>query len=205
MKTSGVRHSGRALVAGRAAGTALVLESPLSYAGGIDRTSGRIEDIRSPYLGASVTSRIVVMPIGRGSSSASATLAEAIRLGTAPRAIVLSGVDQILTIGAIVARLLYGKVCPVLVVDERDFKEIKSGDRVAIFKDGTFEVEPKPPKVGDAHAASRRGSTGNLAGPHRSTSKGKPDSPMGAKLDPRSDQPSEDRPGGPDRADRRRN
>lgn len=148
MMTSGIRRKGRPLVAGEAAGTALVLEQPLSYAGGIDRTSGLIEDIRSPNLGVPVTSRIVVMPIGRGSSSASATLAEAIRLGTAPMAIVLPGVDQILAIGAIAARTLYGRVCPILVVDDADYHSIASGDLVTIWRDGTFAVEPRQPRVG---------------------------------------------------------
>jgi uncharacterized protein len=148
MMTSGIRRSGRPLVAGEAAGAALVLEQPLSYAGGIDRTSGLIEDIRSPHLGVLVTSRVIVMPIGRGSSSASATLAEAIRLGTAPRAIVLPGVDQILTIGAIVARTLYGLVCPILVVDDADYRSISSGDLITIWSDGTFAVEPQQPRAG---------------------------------------------------------
>ena len=148
MMTSGVRRSGRPLIAGEAAGDALVLERPLSYAGGIDRTSGLIEDIRSPHVGVLVTPRILVMPIGRGSSSASATLAEAIRLGTAPRAFVLPGVDQILVIGAMAARTLYGLICPILVVSDADYQAIASGDRITIWRDGTFAVESPRPRVG---------------------------------------------------------
>jgi predicted aconitase with swiveling domain len=141
--TSGVLRKGHPLVAGEAAGTALVLEQPVSFAVGAGRASGRIKDIRSPQRGALVTSRILVMPIGRGSSSASAALAEAIRRGAAPRAIVLPGVDQILVIGAIVARTLYGRVCPILEVQAADYEAIASGDRVTIWKDGSFSVEPR--------------------------------------------------------------
>ena len=46
------------------------------------------------------------MPSGRGSSSSSSVLAEAIRAGTAPAAIVLGEADPILALGAIVAREL---------------------------------------------------------------------------------------------------
>ena len=177
MMTSGARHSGHPLVAGEAAGTALVLEQPLSYAGGIERTSGRIEDIHSPHLGTSVTSRIVVMPIGRGSSSASATFAEAIRLGTAPQAIVLPGIDQILAVGAIVARTLYGRVCPVLVVSETDHQAIATGDRVTIWKDGSFDVVSQPPAPQSASGAERRPGVGL-----RSTRAKSPETPPGGRV-----------------------
>ena len=59
------------------------------------------------------------MPCGRGSSSSSTVLAEAIRLGTAPAAIVLSEPDPILVIGALVAQRLYARTCPIVVVSAR--------------------------------------------------------------------------------------
>ena len=58
------------------------------------------------------------MPSGRGSSSSSSVLAEAIRAGTAPAAIVLGEADPILALGAIVARELYGTTIPVVVTAE---------------------------------------------------------------------------------------
>ena len=60
------------------------------------------------------------MASGRGSSSSSTVLAEAIRLDTAPLAIVLSEPDPILVIGAIVARRLYGRVCPIVQLNRFD-------------------------------------------------------------------------------------
>jgi predicted aconitase with swiveling domain len=44
-------------------------------------------------------------------------LAEALRRGTGPAGLVLSVPDPILTVGAIVARLLYGLRCPIVVGD----------------------------------------------------------------------------------------
>ncbi|HXF36026.1 MAG TPA: DUF126 domain-containing protein [Actinomycetota bacterium] len=108
---------GRTLVAGRAVGPALVLAEPLSLWGGLDPATGRVIDARHPQLGARVTGRVLVMPTGRGSSSSSSVLAEAIRAGTAPAAIVLGEPDAILVLGAVVARELYGRTCPVVAVD----------------------------------------------------------------------------------------
>ncbi len=65
------------------------------------------------------------MPHGRGSSSSSAILAEALRLGTGPAAIVLDENDSILVVGALVARELYEASCPIVVSDV----PIRSGER----------------------------------------------------------------------------
>jgi predicted aconitase with swiveling domain len=107
----------RVLVAGTAEGDALVLEEPLSFWGGIDPATGNLIDTRHPQRGERVTGRILVMPSGRGSSSSSSVLAEAVRAGTAPAAIVLLEADPILALGAIVARELYGTALPVVVAD----------------------------------------------------------------------------------------
>jgi len=107
---------GRTLVAGTAEGPALVLDEPLSLWGGLDPRTGEIVEARHPQRGANVTGRILVLPSGRGSSSSSSVLAEAIRVGTAPAAIVLGEPDPILALGAIVARELYGRSVPVAVI-----------------------------------------------------------------------------------------
>ena len=115
----------RTLVPGTAEGRALVLDEPLSFWGGVDPETGDITDVRHPQHGVSVTGRILVMPSGRGSSSSSSVLAESIRAGTAPAAIVLGEADPILALGAIVARELYGKVIPVVVATDLS---LRTGD-----------------------------------------------------------------------------
>jgi predicted aconitase with swiveling domain len=108
----------RTLVAGTAEGRALVLDEPLSFWGGVDPATGDIIEARHPQHGGNVAGRILVMPSGRGSSSSSSVLAEAIRAGTAPAAIVLGQADPILALGAIVARELFGSTIPVVVAVE---------------------------------------------------------------------------------------
>jgi len=112
----------RTLVAGTAEGRALVLDEPLSFWGGIDPANGDIIDARHPQHGANVAGRILVMPSGRGSSSSSSVLAEAIRAGTAPAAIIMGEGDPILALGAIVARELFGTTIPVIVTAGSDLR-----------------------------------------------------------------------------------
>ncbi|MGD2100782.1 MAG: DUF126 domain-containing protein [Acidimicrobiia bacterium] len=105
----------RAVVAGSASGEMVVLDESLSFWGGFDPDSGVIIDRAHPQRGLSLSGKVVVMPHGRGSSSASSVLAESLRLGTGPAAIILDEPDQIIVIGSLVARLLYGVECPVYV------------------------------------------------------------------------------------------
>jgi putative hydrolase of the HAD superfamily len=127
-----IEFEGRALLAGEAAGPALVLEAPLSLWGGMDPRSGQLSDHHHPQLGVTVTGRVLVMPSGRGSSSSSSVLAEAIRLGTAPLAILLEEPDEILVLGALVAEYLYARACPIVVLPEDARSTIATGDHVAV-------------------------------------------------------------------------
>jgi len=122
-------REGVTLSAGEAEGEALVLTMALSFWGGIDPESGLIIDHSHPQRGACISGRVLVMPGGRGSSSSSAVLAEAIRLRTGPCAIVLGSSDPILVVGAIVARFLYDLPCPIVVCD---ITGMASGDRVRV-------------------------------------------------------------------------
>ncbi|TJV04399.1 MAG: DUF126 domain-containing protein [Mesorhizobium sp.] len=116
-------------LAGGAEGRALVFSQPLSFWGGIDAETGDITDHSHPGLGQNVAGKILVMPSGRGSSSSSSVLAEAIRKGTAPAGILLERPDPILAVGAIVAEFLYGIRLPLVVCD---IAGIATGDRIAI-------------------------------------------------------------------------
>lgn len=102
----------------------LVLDEPLSFWGGLDPETGRIVDARHPQRGEVVTGRVLAMPSGRGSSSSSSVLTEAVRLGTAPAAIVLRHPDEIVALGLLVAEELYGVRIPLSVVDEAEYARL---------------------------------------------------------------------------------
>ncbi len=128
----------RVLVPGTGEGSALVLPEPLSLWGGLEPTTGEITDRRHPRSGAIVTGRVLVLPCGRGSSSASSILLEAIRLGTAPAAIILAETDPILALGVVVAKELYGNVPPIVVAPPDAYTSIIEGMTVQV--DGTVMV-----------------------------------------------------------------
>lgn len=129
VQTKSVERTGTFQLAGEAAGQALVFSQALSFWGGIDAETGDVIDHSHPGLGQNVAGSILVMPSGRGSSSSSSVLAEAIRRGTAPAGILMERPDPILAVGAIVAEFLYDIRMPLVVCD---IAGIVSGNRIAI-------------------------------------------------------------------------
>ena len=125
-----------ALTCGAASGAPLRLDEPFSFWGGLDPATGRIVDRWRPQRGANVAGRVLMMPAGRGSCSGSAALAEAIRAGVGPAAILLLDRDSIVVVGAMVAAELYGRECPVVLVREEDW------DRLAAASWLTVEAGP---------------------------------------------------------------
>lgn len=117
-------------------GLALVLDEPLSLWGGIDPASGDIVDAHHPQRGDNVAGRVLVMATGRGSSSSASVLAEAVRAGTAPAAIIVGEPDLILAIGSAVAEELYGVTVPVVVLPRDELAAIRDGAEVRIGQKG---------------------------------------------------------------------
>jgi predicted aconitase with swiveling domain len=113
-------------------GRTLVLDEGLSLWGGMDPATGELIDPHHPQCGAHLAGRVLVMPSGRGSSSSASVLAEAVRAGTAPAAIVLAEPDLILAIGSAVAEELYGVLVPVVVKPRRELAQIPDGVDVRI-------------------------------------------------------------------------
>jgi predicted aconitase with swiveling domain len=129
---------GRALVAGTAEGEALVTGEALSFWGGYDFHTGEIIDKHHPLAGVRAAGRILAVPFSKGSSTTTAVLLEAVRAGTAPAAIVTTGVDSFFALASIVADVMYGKPFPVIALDAVDFARLVTGDRLAIDLSGAI-------------------------------------------------------------------
>jgi predicted aconitase with swiveling domain len=127
-------------------GKALVLDTPISFWGGIEPQSGRIADMRHSQHGETIAGRVLFIPGTIGSSSASAVLMELVHNGHAPAAIVLHEPDAILLLGLIVAREMGWPIPPALRLDRGRHTEF-SGLDVAISGDGAISALPpaKPP------------------------------------------------------------
>lgn len=126
----------RLLTAGEAEGPVLWLDEPLSFWGAFEPRTGVILDVHHPQRGACVKDTVLVMTETRGSGSAPGAIAEAIRLGTAPAAIILAKPDINLAVGAEVAVALYGKRCVVACVSLEELESLKREKRLSLAADG---------------------------------------------------------------------
>lgn len=138
--TNSTQFQATVLVPGSGSGEALVLAEPLSLWGGLNPETGEIIDKRHPQAGQIVTNRVLVLPAGRGSSSASSILLEAVKQGTAPTAIITSETDGILALGAAVAREMYAKSPPVLVLTQDAYAQIQTGHQISVLAEGLVTI-----------------------------------------------------------------
>jgi len=125
------------LVPGRASGPLLALGQPLSLWGGVDPATGVIVEPRHPDRGRRLAGHILALPAVRGSSSSSSILAELLRAGLGPLGIILGEPDEILVVGAVVARELYGSDCPVVLLEPDDYRLAASYRTATISLDGS--------------------------------------------------------------------
>jgi hypothetical protein len=127
-------------IPGQAEGELVVSMEPLSFWGGYDPTTGELTDRRHPLSGTIAAGKILALPFTRGSSTTTAVLLEAQRLGKAPKALITSGVDAFLSLASVVAEELYERPIPVYALKEADFQRLKSGDQVRLDTKGTLKV-----------------------------------------------------------------
>jgi predicted aconitase with swiveling domain len=124
---------------GIAEGEVLVLTEPVSFWGGVNH-HGEIIDVHHAQHKAKMTNKILVMPSGRGSSSATAVLAELIRTGDGPLGIVMLQCDTILVIGALVSAEIYGISMPIVELAQAEYDQLTDGMNVTIAADSQSQV-----------------------------------------------------------------
>jgi len=128
--------AGRPVVEGDAEGEALVTSEALSFWGGYDFHTGEIIDKHHPLAGVRAAGRILAVPFSKGSSTTTAVLLEAVRAGTAPAAILTTGVDSFFALASIVADVMYGKSFPVIALEPADAATLVTGMWLTITRDG---------------------------------------------------------------------
>jgi len=116
---------------GTADGEVLLLTEPVSFWGGVDH-HGEIIDVHHAQHKAKMTNKILVMPSGRGSSSPIEVLAELIRTGDGPLAIVMLQCDTILVIGALVSAEVYDISMPIVELDQEQYAQLSDGMHVTV-------------------------------------------------------------------------
>jgi predicted aconitase with swiveling domain len=109
----------------------LILDQPISFWGGVDH-HGVIIDVHHPQCGVSVAGKVLVMTSGRGSSSATAVLAELIRVKKAPAAMIFTECDTILVIGALVSAELYQIQMPMVELSADSYAKIPKSGSISV-------------------------------------------------------------------------
>ena len=125
------------LLGGRASGTVLRMDAPVSFWGGISPVTSEVVLAGHPQRGERIAERVLVLPRPIGSSSSASVILELLRKGLGPRALILGVRDAILPIGVLVARQMNWDVIPVLVMVDSPFQ---TGDMLRIDEDGAIEA-----------------------------------------------------------------
>ena len=115
---------------GKAAGEALVSQQPISFFGGVDPATGHIVDGDNELNGVSMTGKILVFPVGKGSSGGSYRLYEMMQSGTAPAGIINLRAESVVAVGAI-----FSNIPMVDKLDGNPLELIKSGDYLELDAD----------------------------------------------------------------------
>ncbi len=124
------------VIAGTINAPALVLETSISFWGGIDYESGLIIDQSHPQVGKAIGGTCLIVPMVRGSGGTPGNIADMLRRGCGPAGIVIGHADINVMAGIKVAQRLYGSDCPMFVADGKQLALFKTAKPVSIEEDG---------------------------------------------------------------------
>lgn len=136
---------GRGLGGGVAEGEALVSKESMVWAHGVIPTTGYVNDKRIKICGQCIKDKILIYPLGKGSTTSSAWMLETSRNGNAPKAIINHESELIILAGTVLSDVLYGVSIPVVDrLDQVPDEVIETGDWVKVDGDrGIVEVTKK--------------------------------------------------------------
>jgi predicted aconitase with swiveling domain len=118
---------GRTIYPGVVEGEAIVTKEAIGFYGGIDAKTGDVIEKGHELEGQNVKDKILVFPMGKGSTVGSYVIYGLKKNGVAPKAIVNKETETIVATGVILA----GIPC----VDGIDIDQIKSGDKLKVNAD----------------------------------------------------------------------
>lgn len=137
-RTSG-EVQGTMLVPGSAQGPLLHLRGAINLWNGVDPSTGEIIDRDHPDSGRSIAGTILVIPEIKG-ATASVSVAESLRVGCGPAAMVLTEREITLVTASVVAGWLFDRQIPILYVDRADLANL-STDGLATLDAARLRVD----------------------------------------------------------------
>jgi predicted aconitase with swiveling domain len=127
----------KTVVRGIVRGEAIVSRMPISFTGGVDPNTGIVREPGHELEGQSIAGKILLFPMGKGSTTGSWQFYATYKRGNAPRGIINLRAEGVVAVSAVITGT------PMVHRLEQDpFRYIKSGDMVTINADeGFVEVE----------------------------------------------------------------
>ena len=138
------------ILAGQASGQVLATDEGLSFWGGVDPLSGLVIDVHHPLCGQSLAGKVLVMPTTRGSCSGSGVILDLALNGLAPAAFVFRELEDIVTLGAMIAGRMFDRSVPIVRLGAEEFCDVARAQRVeltdtAMIVDGRrVPLDPAP-------------------------------------------------------------
>ncbi|MEO8243337.1 MAG: aconitase family protein [bacterium] len=120
------------IITGQASGQVLATDEGLSFWGGVDPLTGLVIDAHHPLCGQSLSGKVLVMPTTRGSCSGSGVTLDLALNGLAPAAFVFREVEDIVTLGAMIAGRMFDRNVPVLRLGAEEFTAVATAHKVAL-------------------------------------------------------------------------
>lgn len=132
--------SGRFLIPGQAIGDVVFSNVPLSFMMGVDIETGMIMDKHHPLYGTSIKGKIFALPCGRGSCGGSGVMLEILRQQVAPAALVFRKMEEILTLGVLVSKMMFFKSIPVILLEDDEAFGLLENVNAAQIKEGQLII-----------------------------------------------------------------
>lgn len=127
---------GKTVNGGKAEGEAIVSRLPFSYLGDLDPRSGKVMPDGHDLKGKSISGKIFVFPIGKGSTAGPNVAYLAKMLGNLPRAMICVEAEPVMAMVAIIT-----DIPMVHRLDRNPLDVIQTGDYLKVDADtGTVEV-----------------------------------------------------------------
>jgi predicted aconitase with swiveling domain len=115
---------GRKIYKGIVKAEALVTKEGISFFGGVDPNSGKIVEVGHELEGKSITGKVLVFPMGKGSTVGSYTMYRMMKNKTAPAAIINKKIDTVIAVGCIISE--------IPCIDKIEINKIKTNDIVTV-------------------------------------------------------------------------
>ncbi|ARB31794.1 DUF521 domain-containing protein [Pseudomonas tolaasii] len=135
---------GRSLVGGSAQGELLFADVGLSFWGGVNSLTGDVIDQHHPLAGKNLAGRVLAIPSGRGSCTGSSVMMELISSGHAPAALILAEVDEILTLGVLLAEMIYERSIPVISIGKEAFESLRGSSYARVSDESVRTLSSLP-------------------------------------------------------------